>query len=155
MLFAHLIFCAKNAIFSGTIMAQGTVTLVSGDDKVLRSDNGIEFIEFAKQRFIDRYKSGKIGVSSRENGISYINQFAKFLKQEHHGSHGADNELLYLGEITVEIIVDIAYTDASSIGNVAHGGLGVALFQKHPFGNLNNLFTRIILFYLHRHEKNP
>ena len=52
------------------------------DDKVLRSDNGIDFIEFAKQRFIDRYKSGKIGVSSRENGISYMNQFAKFLKQE-------------------------------------------------------------------------
>ena len=35
-----------------------------------------------------------------KSGISYINQFAKFLKQEHRGNHGADNELLYLGEIT-------------------------------------------------------
>ena len=39
---------------------------VSGDEKALRTDNGIDFIEFAKQRFIDRYNSGKIGVSSRE-----------------------------------------------------------------------------------------
>ena len=83
----------------GEIDGDTIEAFVSGDDKVLRSDNGIDFIEFAKQRFIDRYKSGKIGVSSRENGISYINKFAKFLKQEHRGSHGADNELLYLGEI--------------------------------------------------------
>ena len=90
----------------GEINGDTIEALVSGDDKVLRSDNGIDFIEFAKQRFIDRYKSGKIGVSSRENGISYINQFAKFLKQEHRGSHGADNELLYLGEITEQLVLD-------------------------------------------------
>ena len=81
-------------------------SFVSGDDKVLRQDNGIDFVEFAKQRFIDRYNSGKIGVSSRENGISYINQFAKFLKQEHRGSHGQYNELLYLGEITEQLVLD-------------------------------------------------
>jgi len=79
---------------------------VNGDKSVLRTDNGIDFIEFAKQRFIDRYNSGKIGVSSRENGISYINQFAKFLKQEHRGSHGLNNELLYLGEITEQLVLD-------------------------------------------------
>ena len=79
---------------------------VSGDDKVLRQDNGIDFVEFAKKRFQDRYDSGKIGVSSRENGISYVNQFAKFLKQEHRGSHGQHNELLYLGEITEQLVLD-------------------------------------------------
>ena len=57
-------------------------SFLDGSSDALRPDNGIDFIEFAKQRFIDRYKSGKIGVSSRENGISYMNQFAKFLKQE-------------------------------------------------------------------------
>ena len=79
---------------------------VNGDKSVLRTDNGIDFIEFAKQRFIDRYNSGKIGVSSRENGISYINQFAKFLKQEHRGSHGANSELLYLGEMNEQLVLD-------------------------------------------------
>ena len=90
----------------GEIDGDTIEAFVSGDDKALRSDNGIDFIEFAKQRFIDRYKSGKIGVSSRENGISYINQFAKFLKQEKRGSHGANNELLYLGEITEQLVLD-------------------------------------------------
>ena len=79
---------------------------LDGNDVLLRSDKGIDFVEFAKQRFIDRYNSGKIGVSSRENGISYINQFAKFLKQEKCGSHGLHNELLYLGEITEQLVLD-------------------------------------------------
>lgn len=90
----------------GEIDGDTIEAFVSGDDKVLRSDNGIDFIEFAKQRFIDRYNSGKIGVSSRENGISYMNQFAKFLKQEQRGSHGLNNELLYLGEITEQLVLD-------------------------------------------------
>lgn len=90
----------------GEIDGDTIEAFVSGDDKVLRQDNGIDFIEFAKQRFIDRYDSGKIGVSSRENGISYMNQFAKFLKQEHRGSHGEHNELLYLGEITEQLVLD-------------------------------------------------
>lgn len=79
---------------------------LDGSSAALRPDQGIDFIQFAKQRFIDRYNSGKIGVSSRENGISYINQFAKFLKQEQRGSHGANNELLYLGEITEQLVLD-------------------------------------------------
>jgi hypothetical protein len=90
----------------GEIDGETIEAFVSGDDKALRADNGIDFIEFAKQRFIDRYNSGKIGVSSRENGISYINQFAKFLKQEKRGSHGVNNELLYLGEITEQLVLD-------------------------------------------------
>jgi hypothetical protein len=90
----------------GEIDGETIEAFVSGDDKVLRADNGIDFIEFAKQRFIDRYNSGKIGVSSRENGISYMNQFAKFLKQEKRGSHGVNNELLYLGEITEQLVLD-------------------------------------------------
>ena len=90
----------------GEIDGDTIEAFVSGDDKALRPDNGIDFIEFAKQRFIDRYNSGKIGVSSRENGISYMNQFAKFLKQEQRGSHGVNNELLYLGEITEQLVLD-------------------------------------------------
>ena len=90
----------------GEIDGDTIEAFVSGDDKALRPDNGIDFIEFAKQRFIDRYNSGKIGVSSRENGISYMNQFSKFLKQEKRGSHGVNNELLYLGEITEQLVLD-------------------------------------------------
>ena len=91
---------------NGEIPSEAIEAFVSGDDSVLREDQGIDFVEFAKQRFIDRYNSGKIGVSSRENGISYINQFAKFLKQEHRGSHGEHYELLYLGEITEQLVLD-------------------------------------------------
>ena len=90
----------------GEIDGNTIEAFVSGDDKALRQDNGIDFVEFAKKRFVDRYNTGKIGVSSRENGISYINQFAKFLKQEHRGSHGQHNELLYLGEITEQLVLD-------------------------------------------------
>lgn len=95
-------YLKKNEEITGEVIE----AFVNGDKSVLRADNGIDFIEFAKQRFIDRYNAGKIGVSSRENGISYINQFAKFLKQEHRGSHGEKNELLYLGEITEQLVLD-------------------------------------------------
>ena len=90
----------------GDVTPDVIMSLMNGNETSLRSDNGIDFVEFAKQRFVDRYNSGKIGVSSRENGISYINQFAKFLKQEHRGSHGQYNELLYLGEITEQLVLD-------------------------------------------------
>ena len=95
-------YLKKNEEITGEVIE----AFVNGDKSVLRTDNGMDFIEFAKQRFIDRYNAGKIGVSSRENGISYINQFAKFLKQEHRGSHGEKNELLYLGEITEQLVLD-------------------------------------------------
>lgn len=95
-------YLKKNKEITGEVIE----AFVNGDKSVLRTDNGIDFIEFAKQRFIDRYNSGKIGVSSRENGISYINQFAKFLKQEHRGSHGANSELLYLGEMNEQLVLD-------------------------------------------------
>ena len=90
----------------GNITCEVIEGFLNGSNEALRSDQGIDFVEFAKQRFVDRYNSGKIGVSSRENGISYINQFAKFLKQEHRGSHGQHNELLYLGEITEKLVLD-------------------------------------------------
>lgn len=95
-------YLKKNEEITGEVIE----AFVNGDKSVLRADNGMDFIEFAKQRFIDRYNAGKIGVSSRENGISYINQFAKFLRQEHKGSHGEHNELLYLGEITEQLVLD-------------------------------------------------
>ena len=95
-------YLKKNEEITGEVIE----AFVNGDKSVLRADNGMDFIEFAKQRFTDRYNAGKIGVSSRENGISYINQFAKFLKQEHRGSHGEKKELLYLGEITEQLVLD-------------------------------------------------
>ena len=91
---------------NGDITCEVIEGFLDGSSDALRPDQGIDFIQFAKQRFIDRYKSGKIGVSSRENGISYMNQFAKFLKQEQRGSHGVNNELLYLGEITEQLVLD-------------------------------------------------
>ena len=90
----------------GDIACEVIEGFLDGSNDSLRSDQGIDFVEFAKKRFQDRYDSGKIGVSSRENGISYINQFAKFLKQEHRGSHGPNNEFLYLGEITEQLVLD-------------------------------------------------
>ncbi len=90
----------------GEIDGDTIEAFVNGDKSVLRKDHGIEFLEFAKQRFIDKYNSGKIGVSSRENGISYINQFGKFLKQEHRGSHGEHQEQLFIGEITEQLVLD-------------------------------------------------
>ncbi len=104
----------------GDIDGETIEAFVSGDDKALRKDNGIDFIEFSKQHFKDRYDSGKIGVSSRENNISYINQFAKFLKQEHCGSHGAGyRECVYIR------FSDEVCTDRS---NTCHQGL--ASFRK-------------------------
>jgi integrase len=91
---------------NGDITCEVIEGFLDGSSDALRPDQGIDFIQFAKQRFIDRYNSGKIGVSSRENGISYMNQFAKFLKQEQRGSHGVNNELLYLGEITEQLVLD-------------------------------------------------
>lgn len=90
----------------GEIDGDTIEAFVNGDKSVLRADHGIEFLDFGKQRFIDRYNSGKIGVSSRENGISYINQFGKFLKQEHRGSHGEYQGQLYIGEITEQLVLD-------------------------------------------------
>ena len=91
---------------NGSITPDVIASMMNGNGTMLRKDHGIEFLDFAKQRFIDRYNSGKIGVSSRENGISYINQFGKFLKQEHRGSHGEHQEQLYVGEITEQLVLD-------------------------------------------------
>ena len=95
-------YMKKHQDISGEVLE----SFVTGNDVALRPDNGVEFLELAKQRFIDRYNAGKIGVSSRENGISYINQFAKFLKQEHRGSHGEHMEFLYAGEVTEQLVLD-------------------------------------------------
>ena len=95
-------YVEKHSIISCEVIE----SFLDGSSDALRSDNGIDFIEFAKQRYRDRYQSGNIGVSSRENGISYINQFAKFLLQEHRGTHGERNELLYLSEITEQLVLD-------------------------------------------------
>lgn len=52
--------------------------------------------------------------------------------------------------LALEVIIDIAHTYPHPLGNVAHGGLGVSVFQKHPLGKLNNLLACIVFFYLHR-----
>jgi len=74
--------------------------------EVLREDGGKDFVEFAKERIQNRYDKRKIGVSSWKNGLSYINQFSEFLLLTGKGTHGANNELIYVGEITEELICD-------------------------------------------------
>ena len=60
--------------------------------ELLRPDSGKDFVEFAKGLVINRHDKRKIGVSTRENDLSAINQFSKFLLMNGKGTHGADNE---------------------------------------------------------------
>lgn len=90
----------------GRITADVIHNIMNGNDESLRKDKGIEFVSFAKERISQRYHNNQIGVSTYKNGLTYINQFEKFLKYTHSGTHGADDELLYVGEMTVEIAVE-------------------------------------------------
>lgn len=47
----------------GDVTPDAIVSLMNGNETSLRPDNGIDFVEFAKQRFIERYNSDKIGVN--------------------------------------------------------------------------------------------
>ena len=51
-------YMKKHQDISGEVLE----SFVTGNDVALRPDNGVEFLELAKQRFIDRYNAGKIGV---------------------------------------------------------------------------------------------
>ncbi len=70
--------------------------------ELLRPDSGKDFVEFAKDLIKSKYDKGKIGVSSYKNHISYLNKFSEFLLMTSKGTHGADNELIYVGEISVQ-----------------------------------------------------
>jgi integrase len=74
--------------------------------ELLRPDSGKDFVEFAKGLVINRHDKRKIGVSTRENDLSAINQFSKFLLMNGKGTHGADNEQIYVGEINEDLICD-------------------------------------------------
>ena len=138
----------------GDITCEVIEGFLNGSSDALRPDQGIDFIQFAKQRFIDRYNSGKIGVSSRENGISYMNQLAKFLKQEQRGSHGVNNELLYCSPMLDEKyrerkcplpIFDIIYfTTLSSILLSLHHDL-FAVYDVQALCGLGNAATAQIV----------
>jgi len=74
--------------------------------ELLRPDSGKDFVEFAKDLIQDKFNKRKIKVSTRENDFSAINQFSKFLLMNGKGTHGADNELIYVGEINEDLICD-------------------------------------------------
>jgi len=74
--------------------------------ELLRPDSGKDFVEFAKGLVINKHEKGKIGVSTRENDLSAINQFSEFLLMNGKGTHGADNEQIYVGEINEDLICD-------------------------------------------------
>lgn len=74
--------------------------------ELLRPDSGKDFVEFAKGLIQTKFDKGKIAVSTRENGISAINKFSEFLLMTGKGTHGTDNELIYVGEINEELICD-------------------------------------------------
>ena len=74
--------------------------------ELLRPDSGKDFVEFAKVLIQAKYNKGRISVSTRENGFSSINKFSDFLLMNGKGTHGADNELIYVGEINEDLICD-------------------------------------------------
>lgn len=94
----------KYVDLNGTINSDVITKFVNGEDDVLRPDNGLDFIKFGKQRFEQRYQNGQIGVSTWKNGISYLNQFAKYLNYEHQGTYGAYKEFIRVGDINVDIV---------------------------------------------------
>lgn len=81
---------------------------MEGEDEELREDHGEDFFEFAYARINRKKELGGKGTSPSniENNISYIKQFEKFVKYEHKGTHGANKEKLYVGDITTELICE-------------------------------------------------
>ena len=74
--------------------------------ELLRPHSGKDFVEFAKDLIKSKYDKGKIGVSSYKNHISYLNKFSEFLLMTNKGTHGTDNELIYVGEITESLVCE-------------------------------------------------
>ena len=74
--------------------------------ELLREDGGKDFVEFAKERIENKYKKNNRGVSTRKNNLSAINQFSEFLLSTGKGTHGANNELIYIGDITEDLVCD-------------------------------------------------
>lgn len=81
-------------------------SFLEDNDEALRVDGGKDFVSFAKEMIKARYDKGKIAVSTWKNAVSYLNKFAEFLLLEHKGTHGADKELIYVSEISEDIIID-------------------------------------------------
>lgn len=80
--------------------------LVDGNDVALRADHGTEFFDFALKRIMERraLKGKGTSPSSIDNAISSLRQFEKFVRYEHKGTHGENNELLYVGDITTKLV---------------------------------------------------
>ena len=91
---------------NGHISCDVIRAFLEGNFETLRPDGGLDFVEFAKERIQRKYDMGKIGVSTYKNGCSYLNQFSKFLLMTEKGTHGADKNKIYVGEITEELIHD-------------------------------------------------
>jgi len=93
---------------TGDITWQTIQNFLNGEDVELRPDQGKDFFEFAYERIQRKKELGGKGTSPSniENHISYIKQFEKFVKYEHKGSHGTNNELLYVGDMTAELVCE-------------------------------------------------
>lgn len=61
-----------------------------------------DIFSYAKKVISEEYQLGKIGVSVRDNAVSNLNQFRKFLLQK----YGEDS--LFIGELTVEVMREYA-----------------------------------------------
>ena len=91
---------------TGSISWQTIQNFMDGEDVELRPDQGKDFFKFAYERIQRKKELGGKGTSPSniENQVSYIKQFEKFIKYEHKGTHGVSNELLYVGDITAELV---------------------------------------------------
>lgn len=103
-----------------TITSDIIMKFLNGEDEVLRQDKGYDFVDFGKERYTQRYQNKGIGVSTWKNAESYLNQFRKFLRYQHKGTHGTKNELLYVSEINVDLVAEFAkwYGESNKVDTV-------------------------------------
>ena len=97
-----VLYYEKNGHITGDVIR----AFLDENFELLRPDSGKDFVEFANELVKSKYDKGKIGVSTRENDLSAINQFSEFLLMTGKGTHGADNEQIYVGEINEDLICD-------------------------------------------------
>ena len=97
-----VLYYEKNGHITGDVIR----AFLDENFELLRPDSGKDFVEFANELVKSKYDKGKIGVSSYKNHVSYLNKFSEFLLMTNKGTHGADNELIYVGEITESLVCD-------------------------------------------------
>lgn len=97
-----VLYYEKNGHITGDVIR----AFLEDNYELLRPDSGKDFVEFAKGLVKNRHDKGKIGVSAYKNAAAYLNKFSEFLLLTGKGTHGADNELIYVGEINENLVCD-------------------------------------------------